>query len=51
VWDMPFAVARCMCDVLRERQPGGDDTLADVRRQRAIDEYAATLANGSVPNG
>jgi len=45
-WDLPFALARSMCDVLRERQPGGDDTLADMRRQRSIDEWAALKAQG-----
>ena len=43
-WDTPFAMARCVCDVARERQPGGDDTLADAKRQRSIDEWAARAA-------
>jgi len=47
-WDMPFAAARCTADILRERLPGGDESLADARRQRTIDEWAARKAAGKV---
>jgi len=52
VWDMPYAMAKCTLDIMRERQPGGDDSLAGPKRQRSIDalaEWKARANAGDIP--
>jgi hypothetical protein len=46
-WDTPFAVARCILDAAGEYDRG-DDTLADPRLQRNIDEWVEKYGESKI---